>query len=102
MFKYSVMGSMGFSVFNNAGFVVIVIIYVQKWYAGEHVDSEEAFSMLAMVFYLFIAVNMMLLFAFSTVNQLQVLFERLGDVFRMEEHHHTRDEACSGTPDCGV
>ena len=68
--KYNMVGSFGFTFFNNAGFLVILVIFIPKWAAGEHIKSEEAFSMLAMIFYLFMAVNAMLLWAMSTLNQL--------------------------------
>ena len=43
----------------------------------------------------------MTLYTMSTVTQLLVLFERLGDVFKMEEYKKVRKEDCAPT-ECGV
>lgn len=65
---------------------MILIIFVPMWFNGEALDSQKAFSLLAMIFYLFNAVTTFYLFALSTMNQLWVLFDRLGDIFGMEEY----------------
>jgi hypothetical protein len=60
-----------------------------------------AFSLLAMIFYLFFSVTSLSLYALSTSAQLLVLFDRLGDVFKMEEYKKVRKEDCAPT-ECGV
>jgi len=53
-----------------------------------------------MIYYLFMAVTSLTLYALSTVMQLHVLVHRLGEVFRMEEFKKERienvpyDEVC--------
>jgi len=66
--KYNCIGSIGYTLFNNAGFLVILIIFIPMWMRGEYVDTETAFSMLAMIFYLFLSVNSLFLYAMSTMN----------------------------------
>lgn len=65
------------------------------------IDSETAFSLLAMIFFLFFSITSVSLYAMSTLTQLTVLFERLGDVFRMEEFRKQRVEDCP-LEECGV
>lgn len=68
LIRLQVIGMLGFAVFQNAGFIAIILIFIPMWARGEHIDSESAFSMLAMIFYLFMAVTMTALFAYSTIN----------------------------------
>lgn len=66
--KYNVVASIGYAVLSNAGFVVIIVIFIPMWFQGEYISTESAFSMLAMVFFLFLAINALFLWALSTVN----------------------------------
>ena len=45
-----------------------------------------------MIYYLFMAVTSLTLYAMTTLMQLQVLMHRLGEVFRMEEFKKERIE----------
>jgi ABC-type multidrug transport system fused ATPase/permease subunit len=66
--KMQLVGSIGYGVFQNFGFLVIILIFIPMWARGEQIKSESAFSMLAMIFYLFMAITMMVLFSMSTLN----------------------------------
>ena len=92
IFAYNVVGSLGYALFQNAGLVVVIAIFVPMWYRGEYISSAEAFSLFAMIFFLFLYVTSLTLYAMSTFTQLFVLFNRLADVFCMEECQRTRDE----------
>ena len=67
------------------GLVAVLIIFIPKWARGELISSAWAFSLLAMIFYLFFSITALVLFGMSTLVQLFVLFRRLGEVFQMEE-----------------
>jgi len=54
------------------------------------VTSEDAFSMLAMIFYLFVAITTMTLYGLTVSNILFVLFERLSEILKMEEYQRKR------------
>jgi sterol desaturase/sphingolipid hydroxylase (fatty acid hydroxylase superfamily) len=53
VFKHNISASLGFTLFQNAGLLVVIAIFVPQWARGEYVSSETAFSLLAMIFYLF-------------------------------------------------
>lgn len=86
VFKFNVSCSIGYAVLSNSGFIVILLILVPQWQAGKYISSESAFSMMAMIFYLFYSCTSLFLWAVSTLSQVAVLLGRLADVFKMEEH----------------
>ena len=49
----------GTSVFQNGGLIVGIAILIPKWARGEKLDEGISMSMMAMVYYIFISVNMM-------------------------------------------
>jgi len=90
--KFNLVGSLGFTLFANAGLIVVILIFVPKWFRGEAVDTERAFSLLAMIYYLFFVCVALSLMTMTTLSQLSVMFQRLGDVFKMEEYNRERIE----------
>ena len=50
------------------GLIVILVIYLPKWARGEVLNSANAFSLLAMIFYLFFGITSLALYAMSTVT----------------------------------
>jgi len=85
-------GSLGYSLFQNMGLVAVLCVFLPQWARGEQISASAAFSLLAMIYYLFMSVTSLTLYAMSTVQQLRVLMHRLGDVFRMEEFKKERVE----------
>mmetsp|Transcript_40800 Transcript_40800/g.29425 ORF Transcript_40800/g.29425 Transcript_40800/m.29425 type:complete len:105 (+) Transcript_40800:991-1305(+) len=57
----------GQNVYNNFGLIAILVIFLPKWYNNEKIDQGEAFSLLAMVFVLFYAINGMAYWSLSTL-----------------------------------
>jgi hypothetical protein len=82
------------------GLVAVLCVFLPRWAQGKPISSASAFSLLAMIYYLFMSVTSLTLYAMTTVMQLQVLMHRLGEVFRMEEFKKERienvayDEVC--------
>ena len=91
--KFNLISSLGFSVFQNMGFTVVLLIFLPMWAQGQEIKAELAFSILAMIFFLFYSITSMTLFTLQNMSLLVVMFKRLGDVFRMEEYKKLRDES---------
>jgi hypothetical protein len=68
---------MGSAVFNNAGFIALIYIYIMQWKRGEPMNNGFNLSLLAMVSFLFYSVNTMSYYGIMTIG----LF--LGSVQRM-------------------
>ena len=80
------LGSLGLSLFQNIGLVVLLAIVIPKWNNGELLEEEVLIPLMAMVFYLFISVNAMAYYSLTTYQQFGAIVERLGHVMGMEEH----------------
>jgi ABC-type multidrug transport system fused ATPase/permease subunit len=85
IFGYNFVGMTNYVVFMNVGLVAILAILLPKWYNGEYIDPAHAFSLLALIFFLFYDVTGMVLMCMGTTQQFLVLMTRLADVFCMEE-----------------
>lgn len=100
IFKFNLVGSLGYTLFQNAGLVAVIAIFVPIWAKGELVNAQTAFSLLAMIFFLFFSITSMTLYAMSTITQMWVLCARLGDIFKMEEYKKNRVEKCERSEVC--
>ena len=67
VFWINIVGSLGFSVFQNVGLVGVLIIFLPKWYMGEKLDLGDSFALLAMIYYLFFSVNGLTYYAMTTM-----------------------------------
>ena len=52
-------GMLGNSVFQNGGLFVTLAIFVPKWSRGEELEEGNSISVMAMVYYIFISINML-------------------------------------------
>jgi len=68
VFWLNLIGSLGFSVFQNVGLLAILAIFVAKWFLGEKLDVGDGFTLLAMIYYLFFSVNSMTYYTMNTLN----------------------------------
>ena len=50
---------LGNSVFQNGGLFVILAIFVPKWSRGEQLEEGNSISVMAMVYYIFVSLNML-------------------------------------------
>jgi len=78
-------GSLGYSFFQNFGLIAVIVIFVTKWMREEKINLSECFSLLAMIFFLFYIITSYTLWAMSTMQQFLVLLLRLSEIFCMEE-----------------
>ncbi len=90
MFWLNLIGSLGFSLFQNVGLLAILAIFLPKWYMGEKLDLGDSFALVAMIYYLFFSVNGLTYYSMQTMQQACAVIYRLSEVFRMEEHKRTR------------
>lgn len=62
------LGSLGFSLFQNVGLIGILAIFLPKWYMGEKIELGDSFALLAMIYYLFFSVNSLTYYSMNTIN----------------------------------
>lgn len=92
IYCFNMVSSLGYSLFQNMGLVAVLCVFLPSWAKGERISSASAFSLLAMIYYLFMSVTSLMLYAMTTSMQVIVLMQRLGEVFRMEEFKKERIE----------
>jgi hypothetical protein len=85
------MNSFGFTIFQNAGLVAVIYIFIPKWARGEYLDNSNSFSTLAMIFYIFLTVNNLAYFAMTNIQTFFAVLDRMSIVFRMEEYKKERE-----------
>jgi len=66
LFWIGIIGFLGISVFQNGGIVAVLIIFTRKWYMGQKLDESVSMALLAMCYYIFLAVNALTYFAMTT------------------------------------
>ena len=77
------------TVFNNFGFFAYLVIIVVTYMRGVELKAGEQLALMSMLFFLFMSVNGVTIFALNTIFQFLALTVRLGDVFKLEEHVST-------------
>ena len=55
--KANALQAVGFSVYQQFGFVAVFIIFLYEWSMGNELKMEDAFTLLAIIFYLFVQIN---------------------------------------------
>lgn len=84
---------MGLTVFNNFGFYAYLVIIVVTFMRGVELKAGEQLALMSMLFFLFMSVNGITSYALNTIYQFLAITVRLGDVFKLEEHVRTRQNA---------
>ena len=86
----NILATMGTTVFLNMGLIAILVILMIDWLQGKKFETEVVISTMALVYFVFMAINVIFYFALTNcLNFLVVLF-RLSQIFEMEEHLDTR------------
>lgn len=93
----NVLSSLGDIVYMNMGLVAILIILIIDWSQGTKLDTGVVISTMAMVFFVFMAVNVIFYFSFINVQNFLVVLFRLSKIFEMEEHVDRRSSLKTGT-----
>ena len=98
VFWLNLIGSLGFSLFQNVGLIGILCIFLPKWHMGEEIKLGDSFALVAMIYYLFFSVNSLTYYSMNTINQALAVIYRLSEVLRLEEHSSERSEPVQGQP----
>lgn len=83
--------SLGPSVFQQMGLVIILIITITEWAKGQELKMEAVVPVLATVFLLFNSTNFFMYFGVVTIVQFLAILDRLASIFEMEEYRSNRD-----------
>jgi ABC-type bacteriocin/lantibiotic exporter with double-glycine peptidase domain len=67
VFWLNLIGSLGFSLFQNVGLLAILAIFLPKWYMGEKLALGDSFALVAMIYYLFFSVNGLTYYSMQTM-----------------------------------
>ncbi len=78
--------SLGLTVFSNFGFYAFLAIILCTYWRGAEMEAGEVMATLSILFFLFMSVNGLTVYALNTVFQFLGVMARIGDVFRMSEH----------------
>jgi hypothetical protein len=57
LMKFNMLAHLGSAIYQNMGLICILLIFLHKWFSGEALDISNAFSLLALVFFTFVAVG---------------------------------------------
>jgi len=85
--------SLGLTVFNNFGFYAFLAIVLCTYWRGVELKAGEAMATLSILFFLFMSVNGITVYALNTTFQFFGVMVRIGDVFKLSEHQSTRQVA---------
>ena len=72
--------------------IAVLIIFTLQWYEGKQLAMGDSFALIAMVYNIFISVNMFAYAGIVTWTQVLAVLERLGEVFALEERTQEREE----------
>jgi len=75
----------GTSFFQNGGLLVALAVLIPQWMRGEELKEGVSMAMMAMVFYIFMSVNMMTYVAMNAVGTFLATIERMSTVYSLEE-----------------
>lgn len=81
---------MGVSVYQNGGLIVIIAIMAGLYHSEQKLDEAISMSLLAMVFFIFLSVNMMFYYSMTTLLAFLAIVNRISSIFEMEEYASER------------
>lgn len=82
--------SLGRTLFNNLSLIAIFFVFYRKWLNDESIDLQYSFSLLALVFFVFLIVNNLTFLAINNFFQFLAILERMSTVFGLEEFKSDR------------
>lgn len=86
VFKLMLNEGLGPSIFNNMGLITVFFIIYYDWRDGKKLDNALAVSTMALIYFLFFSVNLLLYFAVINIQNFFTILKRMSEVFCMEEH----------------
>lgn len=78
--------SMGLTVYNNFGFYAYLVIVLVTYWRGVVLNAGESMALLSLLFFLFMSVNGMVVFALNNTFQFFGVMNRIGEVMKLPEH----------------
>jgi len=78
--------SMGLTVYNNFGFYAYLAIVLVTYWRGVVLNAGESMALLSLLFFLFMSVNGMVVFALNNTFQFFGVMNRIGEVMKLPEH----------------
>lgn len=82
----------GTSFFQNGGLLVAIAVLIPQWMRGELLKEGVSMAMMAMVYYIFISVNMMTYVAMNALATFLACIERMSTVYSLGEYNDQRKE----------
>ena len=80
----------GTSFFQNGGLIVAIAVLIPQWLRGEQLKEGVSMAMMAMVYYIFISVNMMTYVSMTAVGTFLATIERMSTVYSLGEYEDLR------------
>ena len=65
--------------------IALLYIFISKWARGEELDESISMSLMAMIYFVFLAVNSLTYFGMTTFQTFSAILFRIGSIFEMEE-----------------
>jgi hypothetical protein len=81
----NIIGTLGNSVFQNIGYLVVLCIFVLRLYEGKDLIAADSMAIRSMVFQLFFFTNKLLYMGIVNGYNLLAIIERASSIFSMEE-----------------
>ena len=65
-------------------------IFVSKWAREEELDESISMSLMAMIYFIFLAVNSLTYFGMTTLQTFSAIVFRIGSIFEMDEYDFSK------------
>ena len=89
--------TLGYNLFQNLALIAVFLIFLYEWSQGNEIDVSKGVSTLAIIFYLFVAVNQLSFIAIFQIANFFAILQRIGSVMKLEEFKDGGDGAGSGS-----
>lgn len=78
--RLNLVSSLGNSIFSNMGLLAVFVILYSEWNKGKLLSNETAVTVLAMVYFVFFAINTILYMGLTNVFNFLAILERMSTV----------------------
>ena len=86
IWRVNFLSSLGLTIFSNFGFYAFLAIILCTYWRGADMNAGEMMAILSILFFLFMSVNGITVYALNTTFQFFGVMARIGDVFKLSEH----------------
>jgi len=85
IFWMSVVSTLGMSVFQSSGLLIILAVFIPKWKDGEYLEEGDSFALLSVIYILSFSSNSITYYGMVYLQTLLAIAKRLGTVFALHE-----------------